>query len=118
MENFNDRIAEKFKEIDSRLDDDESILATQRRHIQRDLEEAITKNEENIKRNSKLLIEFQEHLKHLEDSRLTSTIICHSPPKESLKKFDLSNPKFKKESNYRPLKFFNKLKRYVKGLAG
>ena len=113
FENFNDKIAQKFKEIDSRLDDDESILATQRRHIQGDLEEAIAKNEENIKRHNELLVEFQEHIKHLEDSRLTSTRICHSSPQESPKRFDMRIPKFKGEFNARPVKFLNYLRRYV-----
>ena len=113
FENFNDKIAQKFKEIDSRLDDDESILATQRRHIQGDLEEAIAKNEENIKRHNELLVEFQEHIKHLEDSRLTSTRICHSSPHKSPKRFDMRITKFKGEFNAYPVKFLNELRRYV-----
>ena len=113
FENFNDKIASKFKEIDHRLDEDESILAMQRRHIQGDLEEAISKNEENIKKHNDWLVEFQQHLKNLADSRLKSTRIYQCSLHESPQRFDMRIPKFRGESHARPVKFLNELKRYV-----
>ena len=113
FENFTEKIKEKFNEIDLRLDDDESILSEQRRQIQGDLEEAIAKNEENIKRNNELIIKFQEHLKKLEDSNLNATRICQTSIHKSIQKFDLRIPKFKGDSYVRPVKFLNELKRYV-----
>ena len=113
FEKFTEKVKEKLNEIDLRLDDDQSILSEQRELILGELEEAIAKNEVNIKKHSDVLSEFQEHLKNLEDSRLTSTKLCSSSPHDSPKRFDLQIPKFKGESYARPVKFLNELKRYV-----
>ena len=59
-------------------------MSGQRCKIQGDLEEAIAKNEENIKRNNELILKFQEQLKNSEATR-----ICHNSIHESSQKFDL-----------------------------